>query len=111
MLVLLVIALPPVALDSFVITSVLFAVVGTLYLAYDPLGRQHGPLQWLTLLITGGFVSAPVLGLVGSILCLLTERSLSLPFSLQALAIGALLAVFTFALGDVPNAQANAPIA
>jgi len=62
--------LPQVALDSLTITSILIAVVGTLYLAYDLLGRQHGPLQWLTLLITGGLVSALVLGFVGTILYL-----------------------------------------
>src|SRR5437667_93291 len=46
MMVLAQIVLPPVALDSFTIASVLLAVVGTLYLAYDLLGRQHGRLQW-----------------------------------------------------------------
>ena len=102
--------LPQVALDSLTITSILFAGIGTLYLAYDLLGRQHGPLQWLTLLITGGFVSALVLGLVGTILYLLTERSLSLPFTLQALAIGALMGVFTVALVDVPKSQAKPPM-
>ena len=78
------IVLPQVALDSLTITSILIAVVGTLYLAYDLLGRQHGPLQWLTLLITGGLVSALVLGLVGTILYLLTEGSFSLLFTLQS---------------------------
>src|SRR5439155_16938177 len=104
------IVLPQVALDSLTITSILIAVVGTLYLAYDLLGRQHGPLQWLTLLITGGFVSALVLGLVGTILYLLTERSVSLPFTLQALAIGALMGVLTVGLVDVRKSQAKPPM-
>jgi hypothetical protein len=97
--------LPQVALDSLTITSILIAVVGTLYLAYDLLGRQHGPLQWLTLLMTGGFVSALVLGLVGTILYLLVDRSFSLPFTLQALVIGGLMGVFTVALVDLPKSQ------
>src|SRR5438067_10389029 len=102
--------LPAVALDSLTITSILFAVIGTLYLAYDLLGRQHGPLQWLTLLITGGFVSALVLGLVGTILYLLTERSFSLLFTLQSLVIGGLMGVFTVALVDLPKSKAKPPI-
>jgi len=104
------IVLPQVALDSLTITSILIAVVGTLYLAYDLLGRQHGPLQWLTLLITGGLVSALVLGLVGTILYLLTERSFSLLFTLQSLVIGGLMGVFTVALVDLPKSQAKPPI-
>jgi len=104
------IVLPQVALDSLTITSILIAVVGTLYLAYDLLGRQHGPLQWLTLLITGGLVSALVLGSVGTILYLLMERSFSLPFTLQSLVIGGLMGVFTVALVDLPKSQAKPPI-
>src|SRR5436305_5536992 len=71
MVVLTEIALPLVALDSITVASILLAIVGTLYLAYDLLGRQHGPLQWLTLIITCGLVSALVLGFVGTIVYLL----------------------------------------
>src|SRR5207248_4068734 len=74
------ILLPPVALDCFVITSVLLAVVGTLYLAYDLLGRKDGPLQWLTLIITCGLVNALVLGPVGTIIFLLSGGYFSLTF-------------------------------
>ncbi len=101
------IALPPVALDSFFIASVLFAIVGTLYLAYDLLGRQHGPLQWLTLIITCGLVSALVLGFVGSFVFLLTNQHFGLYFTLQALVIGALMGVFTVVLVDSPKSQAK----
>ena len=65
MVVLAQVVLLPIVLDSFIIISVLLAIIGTLYLAYDLLGRQHGPLQWLTLVITCGLVSTFVLGLVG----------------------------------------------
>lgn len=110
MVVLAQIVLPPVALDSFTITSILLAVVGTLYLAYDLLGRQHGPLQWLTLLITCGLVSALVLGSVGTIIYLLVQRSFSLPFTLQGMLIGGLMGVFTVALVDLPKSKAKPPI-
>ena len=46
MVVLAQVVLLPIVLDSFIIISVLLAIIGTLYLAYDLLGRQHGPLQW-----------------------------------------------------------------
>jgi hypothetical protein len=101
------IMLPPVALDSFTITSVLLAVVGTLYLAYDLLGRQHGPLQWLTLLITCGLVSALVLGFCVTIIYLLSHHSYSLFITLQALVLGGLMGVFTVVLVDFPKSQAK----
>jgi len=46
------IALPQTTIDIFVIASVLLAIRGTLFLAYDLLGRENGPLRWFTLVIT-----------------------------------------------------------
>src|SRR5436305_6963006 len=100
MIVLAQIALPLVALDSITITSVLLAVVGTLYLAYDLLGRQHGPLQWLTLIITCGLVSSLVLGSVGSIVFFLINQHFVFFLTLQAMVLGALMGVFTVVLVD-----------
>jgi hypothetical protein len=101
------IVLPPVALDSFTIASVLLAVVGTLYLAYDLLGRQHGPLQWLTLLITCGLISALVFGFFLTIIYLLSHHPFSLIITLQALVLGGLMGVFTVVLVDFPKSQAR----
>src|SRR5947209_17711715 len=105
MMVLAEIVLPPVALDSFIIASVLLAIVGTLYLAYDLLGRQQGPLQWLTLIITCGLVSCLVLGSVGSTFFLLTSQHFGLYFTLQSMVLGALMGVFTVVLVDFPKYQ------
>ncbi|MDQ6661280.1 MAG: hypothetical protein M3Z24_09980 [Chloroflexota bacterium] len=99
------IVLPPIALDSFILISVLFAIIGTLYLAYDLLGRQDGPLSWLTLIITCGLVSALILGFVGTVIFLLTNHHYSLNFTLQALVIGGLMGVFTVILIDFPKSQ------
>src|SRR5437868_1282922 len=107
MIVLAHIVLPPDVLDSFTIVSVLLAVVGTLYLAYDLLGRQHGPLQWLTLIITCGLVSALVLGFVGTILYLLISHHFNFFFTLQSLTIGGLMGIFTVILVDFPKSQAR----
>ena len=103
-------ALPPVALDSLIIASLLLAIVGTLYLAYDLLGRQHGPLQWLTLVITCGLVSALILGFVATVLNLLSHSPFSLALVLQILVIGGLMGVFTVVLVDFPKSQYKPPI-
>ena len=110
MVVLAEIELPPIAFDTFIIVSVLFAVVGTLYLAYDLLGRQHGPLQWLTLIITCGLVSAFVLGSFGTILSLLLSHYFNLDITLQAMAVGGLMGVFTVVLVDFPKSQGKPQI-
>src|SRR5438270_8868969 len=107
MVVLAEIELPPIAFDTFIIVSVLFAVVGTLYLAYDLLGRQHGPLQWLTLIITCGLVNALVLGFVGTLLYFLISHSFNFKVTLRTLAIGGLMGVFTVILVDFPKSQAK----
>ncbi len=52
--------LPPLALESFTLSGVLLATIGTLFLAYDLLGRENGPLRWFTLVLTGGLVSTLV---------------------------------------------------
>jgi hypothetical protein len=54
------IVLPPLALESFTLSGVLLATIGTLFLAYDLLGRENGPLRWFTLVLTGGLVSTLV---------------------------------------------------
>src|SRR5437762_1006603 len=101
------IVLSPVALDSFTIASVLLAVVGTLYLAYDLLGRQHGPLQWLTLLITCGFVSTLVLGVAAPTIRFFFVYRFDLVFTFQAMLIGGVMGVFTATLIGFPPSQAR----
>ena len=54
------IVLPPLVLESFTLSGVLLATMGTLFLAYDLLGRENGPLRWFTLVLTGGLVSTLV---------------------------------------------------
>jgi hypothetical protein len=61
MIILAQIDLPQTTIDIFVIASVLLAIIGTLFLAYDLLGRENGPLRWFTLVITCGLVSGFVL--------------------------------------------------
>src|SRR5216110_281117 len=101
------IVLPPIVLDSILIIGVLMVIVGALYLAYDLLGRQHGPLQWLTLLITCGLVSTLVLGGVAPTIRFFFVHRFDLDFTFQALLIGGVMGVFTVTLIDLPPAQAR----
>ena len=107
MVVLTEIALSPVAIDSLFIASILLAIVGTLYLAYDLLGRQHGPLQWLTLIITCGLVNALVLGFVSTTFYSLLQHHINFNYTLQSLVIGGLMGIFTVILVDFPKSQAK----
>jgi hypothetical protein len=54
------IVLPPFALESLTLSNVLLGTIGSLFLAYDLLGRENGPLRWFTLVLTGGLVSTLV---------------------------------------------------
>ena len=62
--------LPQTAFDGFIIMSVVLAIVGTLFLAYDLLGRENGPLRWFTLVIICGLVSVPLALACGVLLSL-----------------------------------------
>jgi hypothetical protein len=110
MLVLAQIVLPPIALDSVIILSVLLAIIGTLYLAYDLLGRQHGPLQWLTLVLTCGLISTLVLGGVAPTIRFFFVHRFDLAFTFQAMLIGGVMGIFTATLINLPLAQARPPI-
>src|SRR5438034_4378136 len=101
------IVLPPIALDSILLIWDRMVIVGALYLAYDLLGRQHGPLQWLTLLITCGLISTIVLGLVAPTIRFFFVYSFDLAFTFQAMLIGGVMGVFTATLIDSPRAQAR----
>jgi len=101
------IVLPPIVLDSILLIGVLMVIVGALYLAYDLLGRQHGPLQWLTLLITCGLISTLVLGVVAPTIRFFFVYSFDLAFTFQAMLIGGVMGVFTATLIDFPRSQAK----
>src|SRR5947209_15429924 len=102
--------LPQTAFDSFIIMSVVLAIVGTLFLAYDLLGRENGPLRWFTLVIICGLVSASVLALVATIIQKLLHNTFDLNFILQALVIGGLMGFFTVILLELPPSNARPPI-
>ncbi|HYU72731.1 MAG TPA: hypothetical protein VEL31_08620 [Ktedonobacteraceae bacterium] len=110
MVVLAQIALPPKVADSFVIASVLLAMIGTLFLAYDLLGRENGPLRWLTLVMICGLVSALVLATTDTILEKLFSNPVDPPHILQVLVLGGLMGFFTVILVELPGSKTRPAI-
>ena len=104
------IALPQTTIDIFVIASVLLAIIGTLFLAYDLLGRENGPLRWFTLVITCGLVSAVLLGTISTIIFKILKNAINLNFILQFLVLGALMGFFTVILIELPPSKTRPPI-
>src|SRR5881275_3231052 len=110
MLILAQIPLPQSVIDIFVIASVLLAIIGTLFLAYDLLGRENGPLRWFTLVITCGLVSAVLLGTISTIIFKILKNAINLNFILQFLVLGALMGFFTVILIELPPSKTRPPI-
>ena len=104
------IALPQTTIDIFVIASVLLAIIGTLFLAYDMLGRENGPLRWFTLVITCGLVSAVLLGTIFTIIFKILNNAINLNFILQFLLLGALMGFFTVILIELPPSKTRPAI-
>src|SRR2546421_11923006 len=105
------IILPPQALHSFTLIGVLLATTGTLFLAYDLLGRENGPLRWFTLVLTCGIVSALVfvpLALLNELLFDPEGPNLSdiLPFLL----VGGLMGFYTVILVELSPSASRPPL-
>jgi len=75
--------LPQTTIDIFVIASVLLAIIGTLFLAYDLLGRENGPLRWFTLVIICGLISALIIGTIVTIVSRIFNNTINLNLTLQ----------------------------
>src|SRR5881398_631663 len=91
--------LPETAFDSFIIMSVVLATTGTLFLAYDLLGRENGPLRWFTLVLTCGIVSALIFVPVAMLDELLfNPEGLDLSHLLPFILVGGLMGFYTVIL-------------
>ncbi len=105
------IVLPPLALHSFTLSGVLLATLGTIFLAYDLLGRENGPLRWFTLVLTCGIVSTLIFVPVATFVQLLfspagLELSLILPF----IRGGGLMGFYTVILVELPPSDTKPPL-
>ena len=110
MLILAQIPLPQTIIDILVIASVLFAIIGTLFLAYDLLGRENGPLRWFTLVITCGLVSSVLLGIIFTIIFKILNTAINFNFILQFLVLGGLMGFFTVILVELPTSKTRPAI-
>src|SRR5437868_9173653 len=105
------IVLPPLASQSFTLISVLLGTTGTLFLAYDLLGRENGPLRWFTLVLTCGIVIALIfvpLALLNELLFDPEGPNLSdiLPFLL----VGGLMGFYTVILVELSPSASRPPL-
>src|SRR5215467_14279571 len=108
------IILPPLVLESFTLSGVLLATIGTLFLAYDLLGRENGPLRWFTLVLTGGLVSTFVffpVALLDSFLLGGFEGGFNVFLSiiLPLILFGGLMGFYTVILVDFSPSESRPP--
>src|SRR5437763_6320200 len=105
------IVLPPQALHSFTLIGVLLGTTGTLFLAYDLLGRENGPLRWFTLVLTCGIVSALVFVPLALLNQLLFDREgPTLSYILPFLLVGGLMGFYTVSLVELPSSASRPPL-
>src|SRR5205814_6757991 len=103
--------LPQTAFDGFIIMSVVLAIVGTLFLAYDLLGRENGPLRWFTLVMTCGIVSALIFVPVALLdQVLFDPNGLDLSYILPFILVGGLMGFYTVILVELPLSASRPPI-
>jgi hypothetical protein len=111
MMVLARVVLPPLALHSLTLIGVLLATLEAIFLAYDLLGRENGPLRWFTLVVTCGLLSAlvfvPVITLVDP---LLFHEDVNLSFILPFILAGGLMGFYTVILVELPLSVTRPPI-
>jgi hypothetical protein len=106
------IVLSPLALESITFIGVLLATIGSLFLAYDLLGRENGPLRWFTLVLTCGFVSALVFVPVAIIEAFLLggfKGGFNLFIILPLILFGGLLGFYTVILVDFSPSNTRPP--
>jgi hypothetical protein len=102
--------LPQTTIDIFVIASVLLAIIGTLFLAYDLLGRENGPLRWFTLVIICGLISALIIGTIATIVRRIFNNTIDLNLTLQFMLVGGLMGFYTVILIELPLSKSRPPI-
>ncbi len=105
------IVLPPLVLESLTLSGVFLATIGALFLAYDLLGRENGPLRWFTLVLTCGLVSALIfvpVSMVDSFL--LSHQWVNLAHTLPLTLAGGFMGFYTVILVELPPSTIKPPI-
>ncbi len=106
------IVLPPPALESLTLSNVLLGTMGSLFLAYDLLGRENGPLRWFTLVLTGGLVSVLVFvpaAIFAGFLLGAFKDGFNLLIILPLILFGGLMGLYTVILVDFSPSNTRPP--
>lgn len=85
--------------DEIAVLATTLTVIGSFYLAYELLGRQHGPLRWISIFITSGLIGGVFLEPV-TLTAMLMGHMLG---ALQILLVGVLLGAFSGVLFAIPE--------
>ena len=85
--------------DNIAILATTLTVIGSMYLAYDLLGRQHGPLRWVSLFVTSGLVGA----IMTEPVALPIAAMGNVPAALKILLVGIVLGSFSGILFAIPE--------
>jgi hypothetical protein len=110
MLILAQIPLPQTIIDIIIIASVMLAIIGTLFLAYDLLGRENGLLRWFTLVIICGLISAFIIGTIATLVHRIFNNVTDLNLTLQFMSVGGLMGFYTVILIELPPSKSRPPI-
>lgn len=86
--------------DNIAVLAATLTVIGSLYLAYDLLGRQHGPLRWITIFVTSGLIGAIILEPAALVFATLEQN---VPNAFRTLLVGILLGAFSGILFAIPE--------
>lgn len=89
--------------DNITVLATTLTVIGSLYLAYDLLGRQRGPLRWVSLFVTSGLIGAIVLEPVALSVAVASQGDGQIIHAFQILLIGILLGSFSGILFAIPE--------
>lgn len=85
--------------DNITILAATLTVIGSLYLAYDLLGRQHGPLRWVSLFVTSGLIGTIILEPIALPVIAMGD----VVGALQILLLGVVLGGFSGVLFAIPE--------
>lgn len=91
---------PAIRFDNIAALAAALTAIGSLYLAYDLLGRQHGPLRWIAIFVTSGLIGAITLEPAALVFAALEHN---IPNAFRTLLVGILLGAFSGVLFAIPE--------
>ena len=87
--------------DDIAVLATALTVIGSFYLAYEILGRQHGPLRWISIFITSGLIGGVFLEPVALTAMLMGHKYMI--DAIRILLVGVILGAFSGVLFAIPE--------